>query len=221
MKFSVLGATALVLGLAMPVGAHAAPNIVSGTSFEAEYGYRYPGAWYPYQYYPFHYYYYGAFVPYVISDWQASGIWPLYVYAGASGGRFIGNFTYRGTVEHRASVARAGDYIAWVWYSTAYPGSRIELQVVQGRRAYRPIVTPPLASSLDPRFNVTFANRRAHPKNRWLGVPFKVSLPAGHFSIFVRNAGLVPFDYDRITFGIAGTSSDGGDDNEEPTVPTQ
>jgi hypothetical protein len=203
MRLFALGATVITLGLAVPTGAHAYTEIVPGTSFEAERGYRYPGMWYPYQYYPFHYYYYNVFQPLVITDREASGVWPLDFYTGSSGGVFIGNFTYRGAVEHRAKVASAGNYTAQVWYSTAYPGARIELQVVQGRQAYRPVVTPPLASSLDPRVNASFVNSRVRPKNRWVSVPIQVSLPEGEFSIYVRNAGLTPFDYDRITFELA------------------
>ncbi|MDR1461613.1 MAG: hypothetical protein LBI68_00470 [Azoarcus sp.] len=203
MRLLALGATAIALGLAMPISAHAYKKIVPGASFEAEHGYRHSGTWYPYQYYPFHLYYYNVFQPLVITDKEASGVWPLDFYTGSSGGVFIGNFTYRGAVEHRAEVASAGNYTAWVWYSTAYPDARIELQVVQGSHAYRPVVTSPLASSLDPRVNASFVNSRVRPKNRWISVPIQVSLPEGEFSIYVRNAGLTPFDYDKITFDVA------------------
>jgi hypothetical protein len=150
------------------------PNIFYGAVIEAEWGSLHGN--------------HPAYRPFVFGDFRFS-----------SGGRFVGNFFSTNFVEHYGLAAVPGLYTAFVYYSSPYPGTQIEFQVV----GLPPIVTPPLVPSTDPRFN----------PNPWVfkyvAAPIPVWLPPGPFAFRVRNVtfpnpfnrGDTRFDYDRIVFG--------------------
>lgn len=162
------------------------PNIFLGAVIEAEHGFLNYGGDRGNRYHP-------AYQPLVFSDYRGAHY--------SSGGRFVGNFTLNNYVEHLGLAAVPGFYTAYVYYSSPYPGTQIEFQVV----GLPPIVTPPLVTSADPRFN----------PNPWvikyIPAPIPVWLPPGPFAFRIRNVTLpspfnrgdTHFDYDKIVFGAA------------------
>jgi hypothetical protein len=160
------------------------PNIFYGAVIEAEHGYLHCGVDRGNWHHP-------AYHPIVFNDYRGTYV--------SSAGRFVGNFTLNNYVEHYGLAAVPGYYTAFVYYSSPYPGTQIEFQVL----SLLPVISPKLVSSADPRFN----------PNPWvfkyIAAPIPVWLPPGPFTFRVRNVttpnyfnrGDTHFDYDKIVFG--------------------